>query len=41
LASTNAMVARRPSSLMVVEPNDALLVAAKELDAKLQAWPQR
>jgi uncharacterized protein (DUF302 family) len=27
----------RPSSLMVVEPNDALLVAAKELDAKLQA----
>ena len=27
----------RPSSLMVVEKNDALLVAAKQLDAKLQA----
>lgn len=27
----------RPSSLMVVETNEALLAAAKELDAKLQA----
>ena len=27
----------RPSSLMVVEPNPALLAAAKVLDAKLQA----
>ena len=27
----------RPSSLMVVEPNDALLAAARQLDAKLQA----
>jgi uncharacterized protein (DUF302 family) len=27
----------RPSSLMVVEPNDALLAAAKGLDAKLHA----
>ena len=27
----------RPSSLMVVEPNDALLAAATQLDAKLQA----
>ena len=27
----------RPSSLMVVEKNDALIVAAKQLDAKLQA----
>lgn len=27
----------RPSSLMVVEPNEPLLAAAKELDAKLQA----
>jgi len=27
----------RPSSLMVVEPNDALLDAARQLDAKLQA----
>jgi uncharacterized protein (DUF302 family) len=26
-----------PSSLMVVETNDALLAAAKELDAKLRA----
>jgi uncharacterized protein (DUF302 family) len=28
----------RPSSLMVVEPNDALLAAARQLDAKLQAF---
>jgi uncharacterized protein (DUF302 family) len=27
----------RPSSLMVVEKNDALLDAAKQLDSKLQA----
>jgi hypothetical protein len=27
----------RPSSLMVVETNDALLAAARQLDAKLQA----
>jgi hypothetical protein len=27
----------RPSSLMVVEKNDALLDAARQLDAKLQA----
>lgn len=27
----------KPSSLMVVETNDALLAAAKKLDAKLQA----
>jgi uncharacterized protein (DUF302 family) len=27
----------RPSSLMVVETNEPLLAAAKELDAKLQA----
>ncbi|HEY4087592.1 MAG TPA: DUF302 domain-containing protein [Bryobacteraceae bacterium] len=27
----------RPSSLMVVEPNEPLLTAARELDAKLQA----
>jgi uncharacterized protein (DUF302 family) len=31
----------RPSSLMVVEKNDALLDAAKQLDSKLQAWPRR
>ena len=28
----------RPSSLMVVETNDALLAAARQLDAKLQAF---
>jgi uncharacterized protein (DUF302 family) len=28
----------RPSSLMVVEPNDGLLIAARQLDAKLQAF---
>jgi len=31
----------RPSSLMVVEPNDALLAAARQLDAKLQAFAAR
>jgi uncharacterized protein (DUF302 family) len=31
----------RPSSLMVVEKNDALLDAAKELDSKLQALAQK
>jgi uncharacterized protein (DUF302 family) len=31
----------RPSSLMVVEKNDALLDAAKQLDSKLQALAQK
>jgi uncharacterized protein (DUF302 family) len=31
----------RPSSLMIVEPNDALLAAARQLDAKLQAFAAR
>jgi uncharacterized protein (DUF302 family) len=31
----------RPSSLMVVETNDGLLAAARQLDAKLRHWPQR
>jgi len=31
----------RPSSLMVVEPNDALLAAARQLDDKLQAFAAR
>lgn len=31
----------RPSSLMVVETNDALLAAARQLDAKLQAFAKK
>jgi hypothetical protein len=31
----------RPSSLIVVEKNDALLDAAKQLDSKLQALAQK
>jgi uncharacterized protein (DUF302 family) len=31
----------RPSSFIVVETNDALLAAARQLDAKLQAFAEK
>jgi uncharacterized protein (DUF302 family) len=37
----SSLIYVRPSSLMVVEKNDALLEAAKELDSKLQGLAQK
>ena len=40
-AGRSSLIYVRPSSLMVVEKNEALLDAAKQLDSKLQALAQK